>query len=362
MGTELEFTVRSRLEELRQEAGFPGGMAAFLLPSGELGRVAVGLADVERQEPMTVERRILSGSIGKTFAAATVLGLSLEGKLGLDDPLERWLGAQDWYTRLPNAGDITLRMLLTHSAGLPDYVSDERFAQAAHTWLKEAIEKDPDYYLKPRELVAFALDKEPLFPADQGYAYSDIGYLLLGMVIEQASQSSYYEELERRFLSPLELRLTGPADRRLLPGLVAGYVDPENPLGVPGKIAEDGVMMLNPALEWTGGGLVTNPGDLARWASALYEGRALNGPYVDKLLTGVPAPAEGGTYGLGVIIRETTHGTAYGHAGWFQGYLSIVAYYPAHRLAMAVQVNTDAGQDIHGHLDALAALVIPACH
>ena len=100
--TEIEQLFQERLDELREELGFIGATAAFVLPDGSEGSAATGYADPERGVLMTPEHRMPAGSIGKTFAAATALSMANEGLLGLDDLASRWLGNEPWWTRLPN--------------------------------------------------------------------------------------------------------------------------------------------------------------------------------------------------------------------------------------------------------------------
>ena len=99
-------------------------------------------------------------------------------------------------------------------------------------------------------------------------------------------------------------------------------------------------------------GLATTPEDLARWAKALYEGRAFTKKEtLEAMLTGVDASSgrgggRGAKYGLGVQIRDTEWGPCYGHGGWFPGYRTEMAYYPERKVAIAIQFNTDIGQSL----------------
>jgi D-alanyl-D-alanine carboxypeptidase len=101
-------------------------------------------------------------------------------------------------------------------------------------------------------------------------------------------------------------------------------------------------MIINPQFEWTGGGIASTPSDLARWAKLLYEAGAFDDELLEQMLEGVSAPMLGreAKYGLGVIVRPTALGTSYGHSGFFPGYMTEVMYWPEHRIAVAVQVNT----------------------
>lgn len=109
----------------------------------------------------------------------------------------------------------------------------------------------------------------------------------------------------------------------------------------------------------TGAGLVNNPQDLVRWAKTLYEGQALEKPYLNELLATDPQDEDKPSkYGLGVYVAKSDLGVSYGHGGWSVGYLSHLAYYPAQRVAVAVQVNTDVRDDMLGDVMALVADVL----
>jgi D-alanyl-D-alanine carboxypeptidase len=347
---------QAELEALHAELKFSGATAAYVLPDGTTGVAATGLADVESGQAMTPESRMLAASIGKTFVGAEVLALAQERKLGLDDAVSGWLGDRPWYSRLPNGGQITVRHLLTHTAGLHDHVYEEAFAKAlSERW------QAPGDPLPPEALVEFILDKEPLNEPGEGFHYSDTGYILLGLIIEEAADRSFYQEVEQRFLEPLNLDQITPSNQRELEGLAAGYTTADNPLGVPPKSTiATGVMAWNPAVEWTGGGFVSSSRDLARWAKALYEGKAMEGDYLGELFRSVPVVAGEMSYGAGVGIYENTPlGPMYGHGGGIPGYTSSMRYYPDHRFAVAFQVNTDVNPDEFADAiqDRLATLV-----
>ena len=333
---------QAELEALHAELEFPGATAAYVLPDGTTGVAAAGLSDVENATPMTVHSRMLAASIGKTFVGAAVLALAQEGKLGLDDAVSEWLGDRPWYPRLPNGDRITVRHLLTHTSGLHDHVYAQAFAQAlAERW------QEPGNPFPPEALVEFILDKEPLNAPGEGFHYSDTGYILLGLIIEKAGGRTFYEEVEERFLEPLNLDQTTPSNQRELEGLASAYIAADNPLGLPVKTTTaPGVMAWNPAMEWTGGGFVSTPRDLARWAKALYEGDAMPGDYLGELFNTVPVVPGEVSYGAAVAVYEDTPlGPTYGHGGGIPGYTSSMRYFPEYRFAVAYQVNTDINRD-----------------
>ena len=153
--------IRAKLQEFQLAAKFPGAIAGFVLPDGRSAAVAVGLADREKKTPLRSSDRMLAGSIGKTFVAAAALQLAQEGKLSLDEKIGRWLGNEAWFEKLPNAKDITLRMLLNHSSGIPNHVDNPQFVKA--------LFKNSERDIKYEELVAYVLNRNPLFPAGAGF-------------------------------------------------------------------------------------------------------------------------------------------------------------------------------------------------
>jgi D-alanyl-D-alanine carboxypeptidase len=349
--------LQAQLDAFRQKTGCPGATAAFVLADGPRGAAATGVSHKSSATPMRAGDRMLSGSIGKTYVAAVTLQLVEEGRVKLDTPVSHWLGDRDWYARVPNADSITLRMLMNHTSGVPEHVQMPVF--------HEALAARPDKTWKPEELVAFVLDRPPVFAAGEGWSYADTNYIFVGMIVEQVTGRTYYEELRRRILEPYGLQDTIPSDRPELPGLISGYTFSGNPFPVSEEVAADERYGVNPQFEWTGGGLLGTSLDLARWARLLYAGDVLEPSSRTQMLQGVPAPRLGRNeqYGLGVIMRDSPLGPVYGHAGWFPGYVSMVAYYPRHDLALAIQVNTDFGESVRElkpFLDtAAAALLAP---
>lgn len=333
---------QSALDVFQKKYGFPGATAAYVLPDGAVGVAATGLADVEAGTPMTAESRMLSASIGKTFVGAAAVALARDGILDLDAPVSRWLGGRQWFIRLPNHETITLRHLLNHASGLPDHVHLDRFAAEVSRKWRESGNPFP-----PEALIEFVLDMPPLFEAGKGWAYTDTGYILIGLVMEAATGSPCYDEITSRFLEPLGLTLTTPSDRRFLPGLASGYMAADNLFGFPPKTTSpDGAMLWNPAFEYTGGGLASNSLDLARWGAALFEGKAMPGAYLDELLNAVPISRATADirYGAGVAIYlKGPFGPVYGHGGWIPGYSSSLRHYPDHGVTIAFQINTDIG-------------------
>jgi D-alanyl-D-alanine carboxypeptidase len=329
----LKAQLQQKLDEWREAAKFPGATVGVVLADGTTFGLATGVSDRAANKPMTIADRLLQGSVGKTYVAAVAMQLISEGKFSLDDKIEKYLGKEPWFARLPNARDITIRNLMNHTSGLVRYEFNERFTTD--------LTKNPGKVWKPEEEIAYILDTKAPFEAGKGWDYSDTNYIVLGMIIERVTKSTYYEQVKKRVLKPLKLNDTVPSDSRRIPSLAQGYAGAQNPFGGSDAMLVNGEFVINPQFEWTGGGMASTSMDLARWAKLLYEGKAFAPSLLPEMFNGVPARlGPEAKYGLGVIIRPTKLGVSYGHSGFFPGYLTEMVYFPAHKFALAVQVNT----------------------
>ena len=351
---QLREALQAKLEELHGSVSFPGATFGVALAEGSSYGLAVGLSDQSNGTEMRPDHRLLAGSIGKTFVSALALILVGEGRLGLDDPVGKWLGDDSWYPGLPNADELTVRMLMNHTTGIPDYVVNSEFIQD--------LFQDPARVWLPEELVQYEVSSKALFAAGTDYHYTDTNYILLGMVIERAAGSSYYTELGRRVLEPFDLNGIVPSDSRRIERLSQGYPGESmeaalrgygeetagaatSPAGAATEALVDGEFVINPQFEWTGGGLATTAVDLARWAKLVYEGHVFPESLLPEMLNAVEAE-DGVKYGLGVFIRETPLGPAYGHGGFFPGYRSEMMYFPDQRFSVAIQFNSNVGPSL----------------
>ena len=339
----LDARIKARLDELHANGEFPGVVVGYVLPDGRSGAVAAGFSDREAKTPMRPADRMFSGSVGKTYVAAVAFQLIKEGKFGLDDSVEEWLGKETWYARVPNAKQLTVRMLLGHTGGVPEYYSKASF----NAQMKENLYK----VWKPEELIAHILDSEPVNAPGVAFSYADTNYLLLGLIIENAAGKTYYAELDRRILKPYQLRDTEPSVRPVLRGLVPGYSNLGRQLFgfADEKTVQEGKYAFNPQMEWTGGGLISNAEDLARWARVFAAGDAIPASLREEMTKQTfpmgPNP-NAPRYGLGIIVAQTPYGPALGHSGFMPGYLTEMFYLPEKKLALALQFNTDNGRTI----------------
>lgn len=337
----------------------PGVSAAIITRDGRTYAVAAGLARrAPHEQPLTIDGKMLSGSIGKTYCAAVLLQLVAEGTIGLDVKVSIYLGEKEWFDRLPNASTLTVRSLMNHTSGIPEHVLSDDFLRA--------LADDPMRSWEFDELLSFVLDQPPLFEVGESWAYADTNYLVLGAMIEQVTGRPYEDELRDRVLTPLNLHDTLPTTRPQLDGLVSGYTRLTEMFPVPAELASNGRYAMNPQFERTGGGLCSTTADLARFGHALFSGTLVRRDLRLAMVKGAVDASDrlgaGSSYGLGVIVQETDAGTWYGHLGIMPGYLSGLAHYPDRGITVAVQVNSDseeANARMKGLLVELARLGAP---
>jgi D-alanyl-D-alanine carboxypeptidase len=281
-------------------AGRAVGALVEVRDGEEVWRGTSGVAVLGTTQAVPVGGLFRAGSITKTFVATVLLQLVDEGRVRLEDSVERWLPGV-----VPNGRSITLRQLLNHTSGLYDYVktlamppSPEFFAGRWRTWTaSEQIQQALAY---------------PPTSQDPGaeYAYSNTGYLLLGEVIQKVTGRTYGQEIERRVIRPLRLRGTVvPGTSPWIPGPHPhGYVPTDLSLSHYIDYAE-----LNPTLFGASGDMISTTKDLNRFFAALLGGRLLPKHLLKEMET---AGTETHNYGLGLSWKDTTCGLrVYGNDG-----------------------------------------------
>ncbi|MFF9580821.1 serine hydrolase domain-containing protein [Streptomyces achromogenes] len=303
--------------------GPPGGIAL-----AELGRTTwagrAGTADLSTGREPRTDDRFRIGSITKTFVATVMLQLEAEGKLSLDDTVDDWLPG----LVAGNGNDgskITLLRLLNHTSGIYSYTDDETFKRKEFStdFLRHRYET-----WTPRQIVRLAMSHRPAFAPGDGWGYSDTNYVIASMVIQKATGHTYAHEIEHRVLRPLRLdatrvpgtsaRLPGPSGRAYskLTGELAGPGEPDG--------ATYDVTELNPSFAGAAGEMISDSRDLNRFYRALFSGRLLEKPQLEKMMTTVPIEGvQGFSYGLGLMKMTLSCGTeVWGHNGGIQGSIS----------------------------------------
>lgn len=301
--------------------GAPGAMV-FARNGRATWTVAAGTAELGTVRAIRPRDRVRVASNTKMFTASVVLALAGEGKVDLDAPIERYLPgvvAGNGY----DGNAITVRQLLQHTSGMADYVRDVLDPSADHPW--RAI-----------DLVHIGLSHSPLFAPGSGWAYSNTGYLVLGMLVEAVTGNDIGDEITDRIIRPLGLRHTSYPETgdRTVPGSHAhGYY------AFPGMPVSD-VTELEPSIPGAAAALISTGPDLTRFVRALLAGRVVGPAQLAEMRTTVPA--EGPNYGLGIReIPLPCGGIAWGHAGDMPGFDSFTAATEDGRAAFVV---------VNGHL------------
>jgi len=313
------------------ETKFPGVL--MYVSSPELGTWtgAAGLGEIKTSIPMRPDDKFRAGSIMKTFVSVVALQLVEEGLLSLDDTLTSVL-PESVTVRFPNSDQITVRMLLNHTGGVPDVLTEAVYGE---------IVANPTKLWSEDEWLDLATEQEPYFSPGQGWHYSNTDYILIGLLIEEATGRSWRENVRQRVIEPLKLGHT------LLP-------EPGD-LSIPGNHSRGYHPMNDALLDFTGvdpsmagaaGGsaLVTNARDLVRFLDALLAGELFENPQtLDEMLTFVEArhPSElPYYYGLGIAKLTLPNGVEMiGHAGGTAGFASVVYYLPALETTVVAMVN-----------------------
>lgn len=337
---EMTGLLQARLDSLTVNQIVPGVTLSVRLSDGTDISLSSGLADVENKIAMKPDDIMLSGSVGKTYVAAVILKLYEQGLIDLKAKAISYLPDADWFQKVQNAPDITVEMLLNHTAGIPEYVYQKE--------LWQAISENRDKEWSVEERFAFAGDEPAANAPGKGWAYADSHYLVLGLIIEKVTGRTYYDVLDEMILGPCNLEHTLHSDRRSIPGLIPGYTNLTGEFLLPRRVLNDNMYAFNPQMEWTGGGLASSVSDLTLWARQLYGGSLLKPETMKLMLTPAPYKTtlfEDAGYGLGSFIAETDGVKYYSHTGFSPGYITYLQYLPDYQIALALQVNDDSSHD-----------------
>ena len=318
------------------------GVNALLDNGDDVTRLAVGRARIDPERPLRTNDQARAGSITKTLIAVITLQLMSEDRLALDDTVERWLPGL-----VPGGSEITLRMLLNHTSGIFNYTDDPDFLDRAMA--------DPYRRWSPRELVDVALANPPLFAPGTNWSYSNTGYILLGLVIQNASGKSVADLVQQRVTRPLRLENTYLTDSARFRGSYAhGYAPP----GMFGEGYTD-TSRWTPTWAWAAGALVSTTTDLTTFYQALLSGRLLSRSLLREMTTTV-SPFPGAGYGLGILTIDTPCGTIWGHTGGIPGYVTIAYHNRAGTRSAVILLSTEPNEAIAQKFDEVVMLSVCA--
>jgi D-alanyl-D-alanine carboxypeptidase len=320
---EVESDLQIALERHIERWKLPGAVMA-IASSQHSWLGAAGQSNMAQKTNLQPTDRFRIGNLSEMFLSVVCLQLAEEGGLNLTDSLSEWL-PEKVAQQIPQADRIMIQQLLNHTSGLPRLDADA---------FQQAVAANPTHRWTAAEVLAVGF--EPDSPALRGsYSHSAANYLLLELVIEQATGSPLAETLQSRIITPLGLKNTFvelSTDTKLV---VHGYQD-WNGDGAPEDITQP---LLNTGLGLGSTALISNAPDLTRFFQALFfEDTLLSNRSRQKMMTLVDS--DRGGYGLGLINTLTRWGEIWGQTGSATGFSSAIFYLPVHDLIVVTWTNS----------------------
>jgi len=294
--------------------GLPGVALFLKTPAGQWNG-ASGYAGLEEGAAMTPSHVLHGASVTKMYVATTTLLLAEDGRLNLDAPIGAYL-PESVYRPIPNGSVATVRQLLGHTSGIPDFSGSMAFEMD--------FLNDPLGWYSETRLLGYLHGQSAIFEPGEGYFYSNANYFLLAMILDEVAREGHGGLIVHRILDPLGLDATFYRERPGWPnppGLVNSYQD----------LAGDGRFMNvtdlathSPTLFPGGAGVMATATDFARFLEALMGGEILGPDALAEMRAHTTSPR----YGLGLHFLDTPWGPAIGHSGGDMGVLAQVRHFP----------------------------------
>ncbi|MEU9700682.1 serine hydrolase domain-containing protein [Streptomyces sp. NPDC047981] len=331
--------LQKQLNDLVRTAGGPPGVIAVLRRDDRTAVYRAGVGDTETGRPPRATDHMRIASVAKAFSGAVALRLVDRGKLRLDDTIGELLPSQPtaWH-------QVTLRQLLNHTSGLPDFSTAPAFV--------EILQEDPRHHFDSRRLLDFVADQDLHFPPGSRYEYSNSDNIAVALMAEAVTGERYERLLDKLVYRPLDLRRTSlPQGFRMPRPYLHGYdVTPPDP---PEDISE----VLSASGVWASGGIVSTPSDLNTFIGAWSGGpgflsKKTRGEQRTFITGAASEPAGPGVNagGLAIFRYATRCGTVYGHTGNFPGYTQFAAGTADGKRALTFSINTQTSKTIKPEL------------
>jgi D-alanyl-D-alanine carboxypeptidase len=320
--------VQRGLDGLVAASGGPPGAIATLYRNGRLTVLRAGRADIRRKGAPRATQHMRIASVAKAFSGAVALRLVRDGRLGLDDAIGQRV------TGMPPAwAAVTVRQMLNHTSGLPDYTQSDAFVKHART--------DPRGFVSPTGIIDWVRDDPLVFAPGSRYAYSNTDNIVIGLIAQAVTGRRYPDLLADVVFGPARLLETSfPTRRTSLPApFLHGYAV------APGEEVQDVTTFLSPSGAWASGAVVSTPADLNAFIRAYLGLRFFGAAQQREQMRFVPGgqsspPGPGhNDAGLALFRYRTRCGTVYGHTGNFPGYVQFAAATADGRRAVTTSLN-----------------------
>ncbi len=290
-----------------------GASAAVISPEGELNTVTIGHGDAYRRETLSADHRYRIASVSKLVTATLIMKLVEEGHFSLDDHLQDHLQVPG----LPNSAEITIRQLLSHTAGVVDHLNHPSFYRG--NW-KYRRWSESDIY-------RFAAVRRARFKPGESYAYSNTGYYLLGELAEKVTGKTLGEAYDHYIFTPAGLKNTL-------------YDDFSHRRKRIEKLAENRrAYEYHQSAVGAAGAIISTPSDMARFGHALYTGQLVSEASLEEMKKDVGFEKGGDHYGLGMRMWDDYGIQHIGHTGSLMGYRSILMYLPEYEVTLAIATH-----------------------
>jgi D-alanyl-D-alanine carboxypeptidase len=320
--------VQRGLDGLVAARGGPPGAIATLYRNGRLRVLRAGRANIRRARPPSARDHMRIASVSKAFSGAVALRLVRDGRLRLDDTIGRRLPQPP-----PAWAGVTVRQLLNHTSGLPEYTRSEGFAKQ--------VQDDPRGFVSPTGILDWVRADGLVFAPGSRYAYSNTDNIVVALMAEAATGRPYSRLLRDLVFGPAKLRETSFPTRRItLPApFLHGY------MVTPGEQDQDVTSVLSMSGVWASGAVVSTPADVNAFIRADLGRRFFGAAQQREQMRFVPAarsvPQGPGrnAAGLGLFRYRTRCGTVFGHTGTFPGYAQFAAATADGRRAVTTTLN-----------------------
>jgi D-alanyl-D-alanine carboxypeptidase len=340
------------LKDLVAMEGGPPGVIAIVQRGNHREVHSFGVRNIKSGLPLRADDHMRLASASKAFNGAVALSLVSKGELSLSDTIGEFLPdlPQFWH-------NITLRQLLNHTSGLPNFTEDPVYLTALGASPKNAP--------SPRALLSYVEDEPLNFePPGSEYRYSNTDNIVVGLMIEAATGKPYEQQLREQVYAPLGLKKTSlPHGANLRKPFIHGY-DNDPSQQPPEDISE----VLASGWVWASGGMVSTPSEVNDFVRGYVGGelfdlktRARQRQVVEGGSSEPPGPGKNSA-GLGIFRYETRCGTVWGHTGNYPGYTQFLAASPNGKRSVTVSVNEQLSpvQGAPGVFDALRRAEVKA--
>jgi CubicO group peptidase (beta-lactamase class C family) len=319
---------------------FPG-MAVSLEQSGKsIFKGAVGVANIDTMTALHVDDVFQIGSITKTFTAAAILKLSETNKISLQDTLGKFIPDIN-----PAYKHLTLNSILSHTSGLPDYLGDP------------SVTKAYDEYANIDKIIQTISKQALKFESGREYSYSNLGYVLLGKVIEVSAGVSYSDFMQKTFFTPLKMTNTFVMTQGTSAGNVIGYTSsrstPHKYIS-PSELTER-AWHVDRSWIYSAGAIASTLTDMSIWQKALKSGNVISKDSVSLMTTKANLNNnEKINYGYGLDIYPISGLESFSHQGMVPGFFAWHIYFPNEDLTATAFTNADSKHPGPALLDMIA--------